>query len=236
MSEGRSLIAIRLVLILGVVLVWFMPKAWAFPTSDYQLCQAAIDEMGNTTVIPLGLLTAIGVVESGKPDPKLMKTTPWPWAVDVDGTGRLYMSKAEAIAGVIAAQARGSTSIDVGCMQISLKYHPHAFSDLTAAFEPRSNVRYASSLLKSLFRQYGDWAAAIQAYHSSNPEFGKPYGERVLTAWHGGGATSAFTHEQNQSANAAPSPELAIDPYNVMTPEFRAQLVQSAAISTCPKH
>ena len=59
----------------------------------------------------------------------------------------------QAIAAVKALQARGVRSIDVGCMQINLSYHPHAFRDLDQAFDPHANAAYAERFLTQLYRR-----------------------------------------------------------------------------------
>ena len=40
---------------------------------------------------------------------------PWPWAIDADGVGQFFATKAQAVAAVSALQAQGVHSIDVGC-------------------------------------------------------------------------------------------------------------------------
>jgi hypothetical protein len=55
---------------------------------------------------------------------------PWPWAIDADGVGQFFATKAQAVAAVAALQAQGVHSIDVGCMQVNLMHHPDAFTSL----------------------------------------------------------------------------------------------------------
>ena len=38
------------------------------------------------------------------------------------------------------ALERGVRQVDVGCMQINLQSHPHAFASLEDAFDPGSNA------------------------------------------------------------------------------------------------
>jgi hypothetical protein len=135
--------------------------------------------------LPADLLLAIGDVESGRWDARLQRIAPWPWAVDVDGDGRLFNDSAAAVDAARAAQATGKHSIDVGCFQISLLYHPDAFTDLNQAFDPQANAQYAARLLVSLKVRLGNWAAAVAAYHSATPELGQPYRQRVFAAWSG---------------------------------------------------
>ncbi|HEX4260654.1 MAG TPA: transglycosylase SLT domain-containing protein [Acetobacteraceae bacterium] len=150
-------------------------------------CAAAIATADRGSPVPLPLMRAIGIVETGRPDPGTRTIEPWPWSVNVGGEGRFYDSKADAIAAVRALQASGVSSIDVGCMQVNLFYHPHAFASLDAAFDPLANARYAARFLAALYRQDGTWPAAAAAYHSQTPALGAAYAERVLAAWPGSG-------------------------------------------------
>src|ERR1700722_5971008 len=102
------------------------------------LCRSAVAAAERQSGIPAQLLAAISRVESGRRDPGTGAVHPWPWAVNAEGEGFLYDSKAEAIAAVRAMQARGIRSIDVGCGQINLMYHPDAFPSLEAAFDPQT--------------------------------------------------------------------------------------------------
>jgi Transglycosylase SLT domain len=146
-------------------------------------CRQAIAAAEPAMGIPAGLLQAIGLVESGRPLPGEAAPLPWPWTVDADGNGAFYAGKEQAIAAVRAAQAVGIRSIDVGCLQVSLLHHPHAFASLEQAFDPVANARFAAGFLRRLFDQTHDWAAAAAAYHSQTPALAGPYRAHVLAAW-----------------------------------------------------
>ena len=122
-------------------------------------------------------------VESGRRDPVTGDWHPWPWTLDVEGEGAFYETKAQAVAAVQAAQARGVRSIDVGCAQINLLHHPNAFASLDIALDPQANANYAAQFLKELYGQSGDWNKAAAAYHSATPEIGAEYQRKVLAVW-----------------------------------------------------
>jgi soluble lytic murein transglycosylase-like protein len=84
---------------------------------------------------------------------------------------------------VKALQARGVQSIDVGCLQVNLMYHPHAFTSLEDAFDPRSNALYAARFLNALYAEGKDWQHAIAAYHSETPALGDAYRVLVMARW-----------------------------------------------------
>jgi Soluble lytic murein transglycosylase and related regulatory proteins (some contain LysM/invasin domains) len=95
--------------------------------------------------------------------------TVWPWSVNAEGEGRFLKDADQAISWVRDRQARGDTLIDVGCMQINLRWHPDAFASLEDAFDPDRNVDYAARYLVSLYERVGDWPAAVGRYHSADP-------------------------------------------------------------------
>ncbi len=148
------------------------------------LCQSAIAAAQAASRLPKGLLAAIGLVESGRPDPAAGGAVrPWPWTIDAAGQPTFFASKEDAIAAVQALQARGVASIDVGCMQVNLMHHPQAFASLDLAFDPTLNAAYAARFLTQLYGQTRDWASAAALYHSATPEIAGAYQERVLEAW-----------------------------------------------------
>lgn len=147
------------------------------------LCRAAIATTERSTTIPSQLMIAIGLVESGRRDAVTGQISPWPWAVEADGQGNYYDTKAQAIAAVRALQARGIQSIDVGCMQVNLIHHPTAFATLDQAFDPMANALYAARFLTELYGQTHDWPRAAGMYHSGTPELRIPYQAKVMTSW-----------------------------------------------------
>lgn len=149
------------------------------------LCTQAIRVAEQAHGIPAGLLAAMGRVESGRPRAGTAVLLPWPWTIDVAGQGAFFDTEAEAIAAVHSAQARGAQSIDVGCLQVNLHHHPHAFASLTQAFDPASNADYAARLLRTLFIQTGSWPQAVALYHSATPARGAAYRRQVMAAWSG---------------------------------------------------
>ncbi len=152
---------------------------------DHGACGPAIAAAEGAAHTAPGLLAAIGLVESGRTDHRTGARQPWPWTVTAEGAGTYYPGKAEAILAVQALQARGVASIDVGCMQVNLMYHPAAFRTLDEAFDPGPNAAYAARFLSSLHARTGAWPAAAAAYHSFTPERGAQYGKLIANVWAG---------------------------------------------------
>ena len=146
-----------------------------------QLCRAAIAATERTTRIPDEFLSAIGRVESGRMGGG--RLNPWPWTVNAAGAGHFYPTKQAAEDAVRQFQASGIKSLDVGCLQVNLFYHPGAFPSLDQAFDPASNAAFAAGMLLDLFQTTGSWPRAAAAYHSMTPALGEAYQQKVLDAW-----------------------------------------------------
>jgi soluble lytic murein transglycosylase-like protein len=160
--------------------------------SAWTACRRAIATAEPGSGVPAGLLGAIALVESGRSDPRSGRVEPWPWTWNVEGEGHTAPTREAAVAEVSALLAQGRRSIDVGCMQVNLLYHPTAFPKLEEAFDPMVNVRYAASFLKELQARTGNWAQAVANYHSGEAEHGLAYQRQVLlarlgAAWASGG-------------------------------------------------
>lgn len=156
------------------------PAVPAAPAS----CASAITAAEAFFSLPPHLLEAIAQVESGRRDGASGRLQPWPWTINADGQGAFFASKAQAIAAVQSLQAQGIESIDVGCLQVNLMFHPTAFASLEQAFDPRANALYAARFLQQLHHASNDWLSAIAAYHSQTAALGADYRRRVLALWH----------------------------------------------------
>jgi hypothetical protein len=148
-----------------------------------QACRQAILAAERSYHIPSHLLAAIARVESGRRDPVSGAFNPWPWTINMDGQGSFYDNKAQAVQAATAMRAHATTSIDVGCMQISLMFHPDAFADMNQAFDPVANADYGARFLVQLYEKTNSWPKAVEMYHSATPEIGQDYGRRVYAAW-----------------------------------------------------
>jgi len=167
-------------------LPWSAP-AWALPQAPS--CAEHIRVAERLHGIPTNLLAAISLVESGRPDDGGALVA-WPWTINAAGEGRFFATKAQAMAEVARLRAAGVRSIDVGCMQVNLLYHPDAFASLEDAFEPASNVAYAAQFLKNLYEAAGHWLTAAVHYHSQSPAPGAEYRQRLARFWSDDGSVA----------------------------------------------
>jgi hypothetical protein len=152
--------------------------AWAVEQSG--LCNAAVRQAEERFHLPPGLLLSVAKAESGRPITSATDIRPWPWTIDADGTGIFVDSKAAAIAWMNAL-ATGHSFLDVGCMQVDLRYHPRAFRSLEESFDPVANVNYAAQLLMDLYHgeAAGNWDVAVGLYHSHTAMLAAEYRDRV---------------------------------------------------------
>jgi hypothetical protein len=175
------------VIILLLSLIAAMP-AWAgapprVAVSPSTLCETAIVAAETRGRLPPRMLAAIAQEESGRRDPDSGAVRPWPWTINAEGVGQFFPTEQQAIDAVRALQARGVRSIDVGCLQVNLMYHPDAFASLEQAFDPGRNADYATRFLNTLYASSHDWGQAIGAYHSETPGLGDAYRALVMVRW-----------------------------------------------------
>ena len=137
------------------------------------LCHRAARTAAAETNVPLSVLTAITLGETGRRGPHGF--APWPWTVNLEGRGFWFASRAEAEDFVARHHAAGARSYDVGCFQVNYKWHGGAFASPLAMFEPEANAAYAAGFLKRLYAELGDWSLAAGAYHSRTPALAEPY-------------------------------------------------------------
>jgi hypothetical protein len=170
-------------------------STWAEDLSDDPLraCGSAAALAETDWHLPAGLLSAIGIVESGRSGLGSTLPVAWPWSINADGRGFYLSSKAAAIATVRALQAAGWRAIDVGCFQVDLLYHPGAFATVEAAFDPNANAQAAARILARARFGGTSWDTAIAVYHSASPIRGAVYLQQVRAVWPGARTRSIAT-------------------------------------------
>ncbi|MAI28727.1 MAG: hypothetical protein CMP38_00820 [Rickettsiales bacterium] len=146
-------------------------------------CFNLTEKYGKEFNIPDKLLTSISLVESGIK--KNNKFVSWPWTLNVAGKSKFFDNKNDALDFLKKnyKNKNKNKNIDVGCMQISLKYHFNEFDSLENILDPDENVKYAAKFLKNLFSKHKRWNEAISRYHSSVPIRKKQYLKRVKNYW-----------------------------------------------------
>lgn len=168
-------------------------------TSDpTTFCETAAIHHERENDLPRALLAAVAMAESGRTSPGntpgTRKAHAWPWTINAEGRPYYFKTKAEAVTKTQQLLDSGMRSIDVGCMQVNLRYHPHAFASLEDAFDPMTNIAYGAEFLMRLRERTGSWQQAVANYHSQTEWRGGRYFARVIGIW---------KKERTRIANAA---------------------------------
>ena len=132
----------RCVRALAVVMVCYVMALPATATTDASanaisdICLRAGQTAARRAGVPEPVLLAITLTETGR----VMngRHRPWPWTVNMEGVGKWFDTREEALAYVRAHHARGARSYDVGCFQINYRWHGQAFASIEAMFDPTS--------------------------------------------------------------------------------------------------
>ena len=153
------------------------------PRDTGELCERATTRQESVRRIPHKLLYAISIAETGRWDKIHQENTAWPWTVTSGGKGRYFPTKQAAIRAVRKLKGQSVRNIDVGCMQINLKYHPKAFKSLEDALDPAKNTAYAAKFLVKLRQDKRSWVQAVKHYHSATRALHNPYRAKVYKIW-----------------------------------------------------
>ncbi len=140
------------------------------------ICDAAAVRAARSSGIPVDVLRAISLTETGRKREGSFE--PWPWTVNMEGKGVWFDTPDEALRYVEKHYDRGARSFDVGCFQINYRWHGNAFASIPDMFDPDQNAAYAARFLSELFEEFGDWSKAAGAYHSRTPKFADRYKAR----------------------------------------------------------
>lgn len=160
------------------------------PGAGTRLCDSAAADAADAAGVPLPILRAILLAESGRApaDDPGGALEPWPWTVRAGAQGHVFDSAAAAEAFALDRLRAGEDAIDLGCFQIGWRWHGAAFGSVDRMLDPMLNARYAADLLASLHRQSGDWRQAAGAYHSPDPARAEAYVLRLETLHAAGSA------------------------------------------------
>ena len=161
-----------------------------------KLCKNTIESVELQTDIPKGLLIGIGKAEANRKINN--KYIIWPWTINHAGKSLFFDNKEQMKDYVFKNLKRKDFNIDVGCMQINIKWHKNNFKKISDMFEVNPNISYAASFLKQLKNKHGSWDKAIKHYHSSNPKKNNPYLIKVKSFWKKAENTKIIKVETNK--------------------------------------
>lgn len=148
--------------------------AWPALARDASaLCDQAASDAARHHGVPLEVLRAVALLETGRGRHGTLR--PWPWALNAGGTGYWLDSKETALAQARTLLASGRRNLDLGCFQLNYHWHGAHFATVADMLDPGQNADYAARYLLQHFQRLGDWKSAIGAYHSRTPEQARRY-------------------------------------------------------------
>ncbi|AKE60092.1 transglycosylase SLT domain-containing protein [Citrobacter farmeri] len=144
--------------------IWFSGYVFAVPP--------LYEQIAKQQQVPAELLYAVARTESGTRLPQGLH--PWPWTLNVAGTGYRYVSQEAACRALMDfAHSRSLKHIDAGLGQINLGWNGQWFGSLCASFDPSVNLTVTALLLRQYYNAApGSWLDAAARYH--HPAGGKP--------------------------------------------------------------
>jgi hypothetical protein len=159
-----------------IIAVAATPVVATVPADPSNLCDQAAQIASAETGVPLAVLRAIALTETGRKIPGGDGgLSPWPWATNQGGDGSWFNTPDEAAMHVKGLLAAGITNIDLGCFQLNYRWHSEHFASAEDMLDPVQNARYAARMLARLYQDQGDWSGAAGAYHSRTVEFAERY-------------------------------------------------------------
>ena len=168
-------------IIFTILFILPIVETYANNIKKLNLCENTIENIEIQTEIPKGLLLSIGKAEAIRKIKN--KFVIWPWTLNHAGKSMFFDTKKQMRNYVFKNLKRNDFNIDVGCMQINIKWHKNNFKKISDMFEVDPNISYAASFLQQLKNKYGSWDKAIKHYHSSDPKKNKPYLIKVKSFW-----------------------------------------------------
>lgn len=147
---------------------------------DHLTCLRAIRFYEQKYNIPKNLLHAVTLVESGRWFKEIGIFLPHPWTLNVSGKPYYFSNKKEANAFLQKSINDGIKSIDVGCGQININFHGHFFEKIDNLLNPVYNIAYAAYFIFMNYAKTNNWYKAVALYHSSTPELGSNYLQKVI--------------------------------------------------------
>lgn len=188
--------------------------AQAIEQDPADICDLVARNAAAATGVPISVLKAISLTETGRKRGGKMR--PWPWTVNMEGKGVWFDNPKEALEYVAGHHARGARSYDVGCFQLNYKWHGQNFPSIEAMFQPDTNALYAARFLLDLYREKGNWEDAAGAYHSRTKKYADKYKARFSRY------RRAFVAEDNLPISTTQSFAVASAPTSVRKPRVNA--------------
>jgi hypothetical protein len=141
--------------------------------NNFTIKGSIFEKVGRESKVDPLLLYSIAIVESatgvGKGNIK-----PEELVIRHDGGAVFFDTKEQAVNGLNKV-LQSTSNVDVGLMQINLKYHPH--NNPAELFNPESNLKFAANILKTAMDSTPDKIIGVGRYHQ--------WADVALCEWYG---------------------------------------------------
>ncbi|NOV30642.1 transglycosylase SLT domain-containing protein [Methylomonas sp. ZR1] len=127
------------------------------------------------------ILYAVALTESRKNDGQ-NRVIPSPWAINNAGNAFIPGSQQEAEALLYQLMDQGKRNIDIGIMQVNLRWHGHRVAKPEQLLIPTTNLEIGASVLSEAIQSApGNLAHGIGRYYSWKNELAAiQYGQKVI--------------------------------------------------------
>lgn len=133
------------------------------------------------------LLYSVALAESARSSDEFIgKIAPWPWTLRT--TTAFYENSKEDAQRKLMSIIKGTgdkTSVDVGLMQVNLKWHSHRVEDVSSLLNIETNLDIGAQILSETIRSApNDYTLGVGRYHHwKDQERARKYGSRVLSIY-----------------------------------------------------
>ncbi len=154
------------------LLALFLCSTCSLATEPSQQIPSGYYQIAVQERVPAEALYSLALTESSKKLPHGVR--PWPWTINVAGTGYRYATRQEAYQALLRFMRHNSLKrIDVGIAQVNLGWNGHHFRTSWEAFDPYINLHVAARILQACYdNNPGSWITAAGCYH--HPAGGQP--------------------------------------------------------------
>jgi hypothetical protein len=143
----------------------------AAPVQSAEVPPPAYQSIAIPEGVPSEVLYAIALQESGTR--VRGRTIPWPWTLNVAGTGYRFATRSDACLALrIAIVSVGPARVDVGLGQTNMHANGHRYTEPCEGLDPHKNLRVTAQILAEQKAISGSWIAAAGRYH--RPAGGAP--------------------------------------------------------------
>lgn len=169
---------------MAIIVVALVPvPAFSIPENASRIVPQAYKQAAIKYGVPPKILFAIALQESRKSIGNGI-VRPWPWTLNIAGTPKRYNSAQKMLVDLAAVLSTGKTNVDVGIMQINMRWHRQRFRNLQDAVNPSLNLEVGAQILREEHSGCNkDWWCAVGRYHSRKKENSDKYIKSVKKHW-----------------------------------------------------